>query len=255
MKKILLLSLLITSVYANDCLPSALELCDYSWGTFYHLDNNVGISLLGNYNQSNFSNNANGATNTATIGGGAEVNFDVLMVNGLWWSNRINYQNYFGNSNYTDSMFNYTLKLGYAMQAINDYWLITPYATGSMGAGWETWDGNYNYGAGLGIRTEVALVTRNSLYFDYSYQWLIDQGELTSSYNNQFNTSHITVGNQPVAQIAEIGYKHVFNCGFNMNVFYRYTQNNFSFSGSSTNQNYTNGTNMIGIGVSWYTGG
>ncbi len=255
MKRFLLLPLFITSAFASDCLPSSLELCDYSWGTFYHLDNNFGVALLGNYNNSTFSNNANGANSASAGGVGAEANFDFLMVNGLWVSNRFNYQNYLGTPNYTDSMFNYNLKLGYAMQAIQDYWLITPYATGTIGAGWETWDSNYNYGAGLGLRTEVALTTRNSLYLDYSYQWLLNQGELASAYNSQYNTNNINVTNQPSVQISELGYKHVFNCGFNMTVFYRYMQNNITFSGTGENQNYANGTNMVGIGVSWYTGG
>lgn len=257
MRKKLFWNLMIISnavrVFAIDCPPSMLEVCNYSAGTFYHLDNQLGINALGVYDQANLTD----GTNYSAGGIGAEVYWDFLTTNGFWFSNKIDYTSYLGASNYTNDQAQYTFKFGYGFQPIYDYWQITPYVVGSFGAGQENWSNSFNYGAGAGLRTQVAIITRNSIYADYNIQYLIDGGNFATGYNQQFGTVNAALTGNPYAQSLEVGYKHVFSCNFNMQVFYRYSNDNinFSFGGTAPNQNYVNNINMIGLGVSWYMGG
>lgn len=246
--------IIINPLFAEVCPPSMLELCDYTHGTFYHLDNQLGVNILGSYTQGTLTNSQNNSTGTA---GGIEGYWDFLLPSGFWFSNRINYVNYFGANNFADDQANYTLKFGYGFQPVYDYWEITPYLVADAGAGQLQWDSQINYGGGVGLRTEVALVTRNSIYADYNIQYLADFGNFANSYNQQFGTANAFVSSIPYGQNIEIGYKHVFNCNWNMQVFYRYTTDNinYTFGGTAPNQNYSNTSNMLGVGVSWYMGG
>lgn len=255
MKKIVILLLsLSASSFAESCPPSMLEICDYTRGTFYHLDNQFGINLTGVYDQGVLTDAQN---NNYATGAGAQAYWDVLTSGGYWFSNKVDYNSYFGAPNFASDQANYTLKFGYGFQPIYDYWLITPYVVGSAGAGQENWDSQVNFGAGIGVRTEIALVTRNSIYADYNIQYLIDNGNFATGFNQQYGTDNAFLSSVPYSQSMEIGYKHVFSCGFNMQVFYRYFTDsmNFSFAGTIPNQNYSNSNSMVGVGVSWYTGG
>lgn len=251
-KLLLLLMILPLLSFADDCPPSQSEVCNYSNGTFYHLDNNFGLSLLGTYNQSILSNNGEGST--TGFAGGAEARLDLLTQSGFWISNTLDYVNYFGTPNYATDQANYTFKFGYGFQPIYDYWEITPYIVGSAGAGNETWDSQINFGVGAGLRTEVAIITRNSIYADYNMQYLVDGGNFANSYNQQFNTNNAFLNSIPYAQNIELGYKHIFDCETSLEVFYRYSSSlmTFSFGGNSLGQNYINQTQMIGVGINWY---
>jgi len=242
------------SAIADSCPPSMLEVCDYTRGTFYHLDNQLGFNVLGVYDQATLTN----SQQSVSAGGlGAEAYWDFLTTNSFWFSNKVDYVTYLGASDFATDQANYTFKFGYGFQPIYDYWQITPYVVGSVGAGQENWDSNVNFGAGVGLRTQVALVTRNSIYADYNVQYLMANGNFSDAYNQQFGTDNAFLNGKPYVQNFELGYKHVFSCNLNMQAFYRYTNNNmnFSFGGTAPDQAYNNAINMIGIGLSWYMGG
>lgn len=248
--------------YAADCPPSNNELCNYSLGTFYHLDNVIGVNLYGVQNNATFSQNNLGTSNSNATAPGVEGFWDIQTGLGFYWSNHITYQNFLGTNGYTSDQASYNLKLGWSFQPVYDYWQITPYLAGSAGAGMLNWDSTFNYGAGAGLRTEVALGTRNSLYADYNYQLLIDGGgNFTTAYNQQFTGANAVATNgtsgNPTQQAFEFGYKHVFNCLFSMQAYYRVIQSNIDYSIATTpnsNNNYSNLNQMVGVGVSWYTG-
>ncbi|MBY0378988.1 MAG: hypothetical protein K2P99_01160 [Burkholderiales bacterium] len=257
MKKKLLGSLLIVSginAFASNCPPSANELCDYSYGTFYHLNNVFGINAVGVSNFASFSNQSQlGGTNANGLGLGGEAYLSILLTNGIWINNDILYVNYLGAGNYAADQANYTLKVGYGFQPIYDYWQITPYIVGGLGAGQLNWDNQINYGVGAGLKTEVAFTTRNSLYVDYNYQYIIQGSSFTNSFNNQFNTVATSINN-PIQQTAEIGFKHVFDCSVSMQVYYKNIQDTTGFMINNATNNYTNNSQIFGIGVNWYIG-
>lgn len=262
MNKILLIVSFFTTIHSyaldNHCPPSMLEVCDYSYGTFYHLDNQIGINALGTYNQASFSNSTLSSlkNNVYAMGAGVEGYWDILTSNGLWISNKIDYINYLSIQSFASDQANYNLKLGYSFQPAYDYWQITPYITGMAGAGQLNWTGQINYGVGAGLKTQIALTTRNSIYADYNLLYLIDSGNFSKSYNLQFSTKGASLSSTPYAQNFEIGYKHAFNCSFNMQIFYRYAADNinFSFSGQNLTQSYSNTMSMFGLGFAWYIG-
>jgi hypothetical protein len=246
MKKLILLFPLAISLAYADCSPSSLELCDYSDGTFYHLDNMFGLTLLGGYsNNTGISNN-----NYSSSNAGAEANWDVLMTNGIWFSNKGMYQYMFSNI-YTQNTYSYVSKLGYGFQPVYDYWIITPYINAGLGNGQIYNANSTTWNLGLGLRTEIAFDTRDSVYGDYNYQFIMDGGNLSGTAGS--SNSLGTVSGQPSVQLAELGYKHVFDCSTNIQVFYRYTQADVSFSQPTQTSNLS--TSMIGVGITWYTGG
>lgn len=242
-------------VFASDCPPSANELCDYSYGTFYHLNNAFGINAVGVSNSATFSKQSQlGGVNVSDFGLGGEAYLSILLTNGIWINNDILYINYLGAGNYATDQANYTLKVGYGFQPVYDYWQITPYVVGGLGAGQLNWDNQINYGAGVGLKTEVAFTTRNSLYLDYNYQYIIQGSSFTNSFNNQFDAVATSINGNPTQQTAEIGFKHVFDCSVSMQIYYKYIQDTAGFIINNATNNYTNSSQIFGIGISWYIG-
>ena len=247
MKYGLLLGLLALNynVFASDCLPSATELCDYSQGTFYHLDNQFGLGLLGGTSDTNQGQNANWV--------GAAANLDFLFTNHIYWANTVNYQ-YLINDNYQQNMWFYLTKFSYEVELLRDRWSLTPYVAAGIGNNQVFFSSGNPINAGLGLRTEVALTTRNSLYADYNYQWLIDFGDsIGSGYNSYYNTNNASLQGGSNIQYIEAGYKHILNCSTGLSVYYRFNEATAVMNTGNSNV-YTN-YNSAGINFYWYIGG
>lgn len=251
MKKILLLILAGFSLYAiadAGCLPSQQELCDYSNGTFYHTDNLLGFGIAGGY--SNTNQGANSAYPAV------DFNYDFLSTSGLWSSTTGEYQYMLSNSYVSNSNYFAMTKLGYAFQPIQDYWEVIPYVVGGIGNNQLFYNSGSPFNAGLGLRTEVAITTRNSIYADYNYQIILDDGTMASAYDsqNKVSNSSFNQGFGSNIQYLEAGYKYIINCTMGIQTYYRYVQSNADFSVASSHSNVLSNYNQVGFNLFWYMG-